>query len=65
MLQEFDFMVKDHSGIENQVVGHLSRLEDGALVKLGDKGDIDDIFLHAKVFDTSYVLILWFFHFAN
>lgn len=44
LLQEFDFEVKDRKGTENQVVDHLSRLEDEAMGKLGEKAEIDDTF---------------------
>lgn len=48
-LQEFDFKVKDRKGIENQVTNHLSRLEDGAMQRLGDNVEIDDTFLDKQV----------------
>ena len=35
LLQEFDFEVLDRKGTENQVVDHLSRLEDEAMRELG------------------------------
>ena len=43
LLQEFDFKVMDRKGTENQVVDHLSHLEDESMRELGDKIDIDDI----------------------
>ena len=35
LLQEFDFEVRDRKGTKNQVVDHLSRLEDEAMRELG------------------------------
>ena len=37
LFQEFDFEVKDRKWIENQVVDHLSRLEDEAMKELGGR----------------------------
>ena len=65
LLQEFDFEVMDRKGIENQVVDHLSRLEDEAMRDLGDKTDIDDTFPDEHVLAASQDLIPWFADFAN
>ena len=45
LLQEFDFEVIDYKGTENQVVDHLCRLEDEAMLELGENPEIDDAFL--------------------
>ena len=42
LLQEFDIEVMDRKGTGNQVADHLSRLEDEAIIEIGDKTDIDD-----------------------
>ena len=60
LLQEFDFKVMDRKGTENQVVDHLSRLEDEAMRELGDKTDIDDTFPDEHVLAASQDLIPWF-----
>ena len=65
LLQEFDFEVMDWKGTENQVVDHLSRLEDEAMRELGDKTDIDDTFPDEHVLATSQDLIQLFADFAN
>ena len=57
LLQEFDFEVLDRKGTENQVVDHLSRLEDEAMRELGDKTDIDDTFPDEHVLASSQDLI--------
>ena len=57
LLQEFDFEVMDRKGTENQVVDHLSRLEDEAMRELGDKVDIDDTFPDEHVLSASQDLI--------
>ncbi|WMV32914.1 hypothetical protein MTR67_026299 [Solanum verrucosum] len=44
LLQGFDFVVKDRKEIENQVADHLSRLEEEAMLKLGDGDEINDTF---------------------
>ena len=44
LLQEFDFVVKDRKGTKNQVVDHLCRLEDEDMLKLGNKGEINNFF---------------------
>ena len=40
LLQEFDFEVKDRKGSENQIVNHLSRLQDESMRELGKKAEI-------------------------
>ena len=65
LLQEFDFEVKDRKGTENQVVDHLSRLEDEAMGKLGEKAEIGDIFHDDHVLAAFHDLIPWFADFAN
>ena len=54
LLQEFDFDVKDRIGSENQVVDHLSRLEDEAMRELGEKAEIDDTFPDEHVLAASH-----------
>ena len=44
LFEEFGFEVKDRKGTENQVVDHLSRLEDETMKELGGKAEIDDTF---------------------
>lgn len=44
MLQEFDFDVKDRKETANQVVDHLSRLEDEDIREWGEEAEIDDSF---------------------
>ena len=65
LLQEFDFDVKDRIGSENQVVDHLSRLEDEAMRELDEKAEIDDTFLDDHVLASFHDLILWFANFDN
>ena len=65
LLQEFDFMVKDRKGTENQVADHLSRLEEEAMLKLGDRAEINDAFPDEQVLAASNDLIPWFADFAN
>ena len=65
LLQEFNFEVKDRKGMENQVVNHLSRLEDGSLQELGEKTEIDDTFPDEHVLAASQDLNPWFADFAN
>ena len=57
LLQEFDFEVLDRIGTENQVVDHLSRLEDEDMRKLGDTTIIDDTFPDKHVMAASQDLI--------
>ena len=45
LLQEFDFVVKDRKGINNQVVNHLSRLKEESMLKFGDRTEINDVSL--------------------
>ena len=65
LLQEFDFEVKDRKGTENQVVDHLSRLEDEVMRELGEKAEIDYTFPNEHVLAASQDLIPWFAYFAN
>ena len=65
LLQEFDFVVKDRKGTENQVADHLSRLEEEAMLKLGDRAEINDAFPDEQVLAASHDLIPWFADFAN
>ena len=64
-MQEFDFEVIDRKRTENQVVDHLSRLEDETMRESGDKIDIDDTFSDEHVLAASQDLIPWFADFAN
>ena len=57
LLQEFEFEVKDRKGTENQVVDHLSRLEDEVMRELGEKAEIDDTFPDEHVLTSSQDLI--------
>ena len=65
LLQEFDFDVKDRKWTENQVIDHLSRLENEAMRELGENAEIDDTFPDEHVLDTSHDLIPWFADFLN
>ena len=65
LLQEFDFVVKDRKGTENQVADHLSRLEEEAKLKLGDRAEINDAFPDEQVLAASNDLIPWFADFAS
>lgn len=65
LLQEFDFMVKHWKGNENQVVDHLSGLEEEEILKLGYKLEIDDTFSDEQVLALSQDLIPWFADFVN
>ena len=58
-------MIKDRKGTENQVVDHLSRLEEEAMLKLGDRAEINDAFPDEQVLVASHDLIPWFADFAN
>lgn len=53
LLQEFDFKVKDRKGIENQIIDHLSGLDEEKMLKLGDDLEIDDTFPYEQVFPAS------------
>lgn len=57
LLQEVDFVVKDHKSTENQLMDHLFRLEDESLLELGDNHKINDMFPYEKVLPASYDLI--------
>nr|ABI34335.1 Integrase core domain containing protein [Solanum demissum] len=65
LLQGFDFVVKDRKGTKNQVADHLSRLEEDAMLKLGDRVEINDAFLDDHILAASHDLIPWFADFAN
>ncbi|WMV32915.1 hypothetical protein MTR67_026300 [Solanum verrucosum] len=65
LLQGFDFVVKDRKEIENQVADHLSRLEEEAMLKLGDGDEINDTFPDEQVLAASQYLIPWFADFPN
>ena len=65
LMQEFDFEMKDEKGTENQVVDHLSRLEDEAMMKLGEKAEIDNNFPDEHVLAASQDVIPWFVDFVN
>ena len=58
-------MVKDRKGTEKQVADHLSRLEQEAMLKVGDRAEINDVFPDEQVLAASHDLILWFADFAN
>ena len=49
-------MVKDRKETENQVVNHLSRLDDETLLKLCDKAEISDVFPNEEVLATFMIL---------
>ena len=55
----------DRKGTKNQVVDHLSRLEDESMRELGDNTEIDDTFPDEHVLAASQDLILWFTDFTN
>ena len=55
----------DKKGTENQVTDHLSRLEDEAMIELGDKTYIDDTFPDEHVLAALKDLIPWFAYFEN
>ena len=65
LLNEFDFEVKIRKGTENQVVDHLSRIEDKSMRELGEMAEIDDTFPNEHVLAASQDLIPWFTDFAN
>ena len=65
LLHEFDFDVTHRIWTKNQVVDHLSLLEDEAMRKLGDKTDIDDTFPDEYALAASQDLIPWFADFTN
>ena len=65
LLQEFDFVVKDRKGTEIQVADHLSRLEEEAMLKLGDRAEINNAFPNEQVLAASHDLIPWFADIAN
>ena len=65
VLQEFNFVVRDRKGTENQVDDHLCRMEYVAFLKLGDKFETNNVFRDEHAFATSDDLILWFEDFAN
>ena len=57
LLQELDFEVMDRKVTQNQVVDHLSRLEDEDMRKLGDTTIIDVTFPDKHVMAASQDLI--------
>lgn len=58
--------MKDRKGTKIQVVDHLStRLEEEAMLKLGDGDEIDDDFPEEHVLAASHDLIPWFADFGN
>ena len=65
LLREFDFEVIDRKGTENQVVDHLSCLEDEAMRELGDKTKINVILSYEHALAASQDLIPWFPDFMN
>ena len=62
---QFEFEVKDRNGTKNQVVDHLSQLEDEPMQELGEKTEIDVTFPDKHVLAASQDLIPWFADFAN
>ncbi|XP_049371952.1 uncharacterized protein LOC125836842 [Solanum verrucosum] len=65
LLEEFNFEVKDRKGIENQGSDHYSRLQEEAMLKLGDGAEINDVFRNEQVLSASHDLIPWFADFDN
>uniref|UniRef100_UPI001CC02756 hypothetical protein n=1 Tax=Escherichia coli TaxID=562 RepID=UPI001CC02756 len=65
LLKEFDFVLKDRKGTENQVADHLSRLEEEAMLKLGERTENNDAFADEQLLAASHDLIPWFADFAN
>ncbi|XP_070008702.1 uncharacterized protein LOC142164975 [Nicotiana tabacum] len=63
LLQEFDFEVKDRKGTENQVVNHLSRLEEAGRPK-EDLG-INDAFPDEHILALSNTFAPWYADIAN
>nr|XP_009768428.1 PREDICTED: uncharacterized protein LOC104219438 [Nicotiana sylvestris] len=63
LLQEFDFEVKDRKGTQNQVVDHLSRLEDAGRPK-GDL-EINDAFPDEHILAPSSTFTPWYADIAN
>ncbi|XP_060202034.1 uncharacterized protein LOC132630478 [Lycium barbarum] len=62
-VQEFDFEVKDRKGTENQVVDHLSRLEEAG--RPSDELDIDDAFPDEQVLAVIAEVAPWYADIAN
>lgn len=65
LLQEFDFVVKDGEGTKNQVTDHWSSLEEEAILKLGDRVEINDPFSDEHTLVSSHYLINWLATFSN
>ncbi|PHT59510.1 hypothetical protein CQW23_01873 [Capsicum baccatum] len=63
LLQEFDFEVKDRRGCENQVVDHLSRLENEHILQ--PDLEINDAFLDEEILATMMEDLPWYADFAN
>jgi len=58
-------VVKDRKRTENQVADHLSRLEKEAMLKIGDRAEINDVFPDEQALVASHDLIPWFADFDN
>ncbi|XP_060177991.1 uncharacterized protein LOC132607926 [Lycium barbarum] len=63
LLQKFDFEVNDRKGIENQVVDHLSRLEEAG--RPSEKLDINDAFPDERVLEMTAEITPWYADIAN
>lgn len=63
LLQEFDFKVKDRKGCKNQVIDHLSMLENKGSKR--EKLEIDNSFSDEQVLTTTLDLVPWFADFIN
>ncbi|XP_070042680.1 uncharacterized protein [Nicotiana tomentosiformis] len=63
LLQEFDFEVKDQKGTKNQVVDHLSRLEETEKTK--EDLEINDAFQDEHLLEISSTSTPWYADIAN
>ncbi|XP_075109195.1 uncharacterized protein LOC142180986 [Nicotiana tabacum] len=63
LLQEFDFKVKDRKGTENQVVDHLSRLEEAGRQK--KDLEINDAFPDEHILALSNTFAPWYADISN